>query len=229
MKIKKLQLHNFKKFSDFTFQFHPEFTVLIGDNATGKTSILDALSIMLSTYVLRFDAFSGRSGMKKEEARTIIFKKDGVPTPEKQKEAYIAAEGLLHGESVAWKRKPNDRTGDAKSITERAEKDDQARSNGEDINLPVLLYYGTGRLWDAHRKVSVGKAASRIVGYRNCLDPRSDQQLFEKWFKKLELMALQEGKEFGVQESVRDVVVKCIPGAVNFFYSVAYDGRVSGR
>ncbi len=223
MKINKLHLHNFKKFSDFTFQFHPQFTVLIGDNATGKTSILDALSIMLSTYVLRFDAESGRSGMKKEEVRTIIFNKEGVPTLEQQKEAYISAEGMLHGEFVQWKRKPNDRTGEAKSITERAEQDDRARSNGEDINLPVLLYYGTGRLWDAHRKVSVGKPDSRIVGYRNCLDPRSDQQLFEEWFKKLELMALQEGKKFGVQESVRDVVRQCIPGAVNFFYSVAYD------
>lgn len=53
MRIDKLQLNNFKKFANAQFCFHPQFTVLIGNNASGKTSILDALSILLGTYLLR--------------------------------------------------------------------------------------------------------------------------------------------------------------------------------
>ncbi len=223
MKIQKLHLHNFKKFSEYTFQFHPHFTVLIGDNATGKTSILDALSIMLSTYVLRFNVNSGRPGMKKEEVRVKIFETEDIVTVEPQTGAFVAAEAILHNTIVVWKRKPYDRTGAAKELTAIAEQDDAARRKGDDVDLPVLLYYGTGRLWDAHRKVPVGKPDSRVVGYRNCLDPRSDQDLFEKWFKQLELSALQKKKTIGVLESVRGVVRKCIPGAQNFSFDVAHD------
>ncbi len=223
MKINKLHLHNFKKFSDFTFQFHPQFTVLIGDNATGKTSILDALSIMLSTYVLRFEVESGRPGFKTDEIHVKIFERDDVINIERQKKAHIDAEGKLEGSSVNWTRRPNDKTGSAKIITEIAESHALAVSEGADIDLPVLLYYGTSRLWDAHRKIIAGKPDSRIVGYKNCLNPGSDQQLFEKWFKHLEMTSLQKKKEIGVLESVREVVRKCIPGATNFYFDMAND------
>ena len=223
MKIQTLRLRKFKKFERISFQFHPQFTVLIGDNATGKTSILDALSIMLSTYVLRFDVGSGRPGFKTDEIQLKIFERDDVVNVERQKGAHIVAEGILDGKPVIWSRKPKDRTGSAKAVTEVAEFHSLAVSKGEDIDLPVLLYYGTGRLWDTHRKVPVDKTGSRVVGYKNCLDPRSDQYLFEKWFKKLELSALQKKKIIGVLESVRKVVRQCIPGATNFYFDVAND------
>ncbi len=47
MRIDKLEIKNFKKFADFTIDLHPQFTLLVGDNGTGKTSILDALAIAL--------------------------------------------------------------------------------------------------------------------------------------------------------------------------------------
>ena len=56
MRIDRLELRNFKKFAEATFDFPrllhapPDagsFHVLIGENGTGKTSILDALAIAL--------------------------------------------------------------------------------------------------------------------------------------------------------------------------------------
>ena len=45
MKLRKLRLQNFRGFEDKTFEFSDQFNVLIGDNGTGKTSILMALDV----------------------------------------------------------------------------------------------------------------------------------------------------------------------------------------
>lgn len=37
MKIHQLEIQNFKGFEKEVFNFNPHFTVLIGDNAKGKT------------------------------------------------------------------------------------------------------------------------------------------------------------------------------------------------
>jgi recombinational DNA repair ATPase RecF len=45
MRIDRLKIRNFKQFSDYALDLHPKFTLLVGDNGTGKTSLLDALAI----------------------------------------------------------------------------------------------------------------------------------------------------------------------------------------
>lgn len=221
MKIHTLQLRNFRKFEDYTFQFHPDFTVLIGDNASGKSSVLDALAVMLGTYIPKYQDGVVKGGIKNKDARLRIFEKYDQVTLEQQKPTFLNAHGTLHENELEWKRKLGDRGKDARNLTLIGEKDFTDVSNGEDVDLPILLYYGTGRLWDVHRKVPIGKPESRMVGYRNCLDPKSDHNLFEKWFSQLELSALQNNKNIAVLEAVREATKMCIPGAKRFYYDVA--------
>ncbi|MCK9590242.1 MAG: AAA family ATPase [Terrimicrobiaceae bacterium] len=43
MRIDRIELTNFKCFEKAFFDFDPEFTLFVGDNGTGKTSILSAV------------------------------------------------------------------------------------------------------------------------------------------------------------------------------------------
>lgn len=43
MIIKSIELQNFRNYSDLNMEFHPEKNILYGDNAQGKTNILEAL------------------------------------------------------------------------------------------------------------------------------------------------------------------------------------------
>lgn len=52
MKITKLIAKNFKKFKDSTFQFNDDVNILVGDNAAGKSSILEAVEIA-TNFTLR--------------------------------------------------------------------------------------------------------------------------------------------------------------------------------
>lgn len=46
--IKKIKLHNFKRFQDFSVELDEKINLLIGDNESGKSSILSAIDIVLS-------------------------------------------------------------------------------------------------------------------------------------------------------------------------------------
>ncbi len=223
MRIKRLGLFNFRKYADSIFQFHPHFTVIIGDNASGKTSILEALSIMLGTYHLRSNVGSSRTGIQKEEVRLEIYDKFDQVTIEAQSPSLIWAIGELHGIPLTWERNFGDRGKNAKEIINAGIRDIALARKGEDVTLPVFQYYGTGRLWDRHREVPIDKPESRLAGYRNCFDPKSDHHLFKKWFKQLEFSALQKQKHIGALEAVRTAAMRCVPGAKNFYYDVSHD------
>ena len=46
--IKKIKLKNFKKYTEFETTFDPKINILIGDNESGKSTILQAIDIVLS-------------------------------------------------------------------------------------------------------------------------------------------------------------------------------------
>ena len=46
--IKKIKLFNFKRFQNFSVEFDDKLNLLIGDNESGKSSILTAIDIVLS-------------------------------------------------------------------------------------------------------------------------------------------------------------------------------------
>lgn len=46
--IKKIKLHNFKRFQNFSVELDNKINLFIGDNELGKSSILSAIDIVLS-------------------------------------------------------------------------------------------------------------------------------------------------------------------------------------
>lgn len=47
--LASITLKNFRRYEQAMFRFHPKMTILIGENGKGKTTILDAVAIMLGT------------------------------------------------------------------------------------------------------------------------------------------------------------------------------------
>ena len=52
MKLKRLELTNFRVFEQATFDFQPGMNLLVGINGAGKSSVLDALRLLLSRALL---------------------------------------------------------------------------------------------------------------------------------------------------------------------------------
>lgn len=48
MVLEKIILHNFRNFDDSSYTFHPEVTVILGENAQGKTNLLEAVYMSIN-------------------------------------------------------------------------------------------------------------------------------------------------------------------------------------
>ncbi len=66
MRIIQLHLTNFRGYQDTTFGFHPNLTVLVGVNGVGKTSLLDALALLLSWPAARVRRENAQGMMLKD-------------------------------------------------------------------------------------------------------------------------------------------------------------------
>ena len=48
MKLKTLQLENYRNYEEVTLECHPDVNILIGENAQGKTNLLESIYISFS-------------------------------------------------------------------------------------------------------------------------------------------------------------------------------------
>src|SRR5262249_4779017 len=51
MRIDRLDFENFKKFARQTLHLHPQFTLFVGENGAGKTTVLDALAVAAGVWL----------------------------------------------------------------------------------------------------------------------------------------------------------------------------------
>lgn len=222
MIIKKLKLSNFRKFENQEFRFHDKFNVLIGDNASGKTQVLDAVSIILSSYLLDMEMKAGRH-LNKNDARIFSTITNELVNSEEVYPIKLSSVIRFRDQYYNVCRQLKKATGrttwlEAQDLKLRGYWDLQNVRNGKEITFPVLAYYGTGRLWHMKRHTEIGRTVPRVNGYRNCLDPLSDHLDFQKWFIKQERVALQKQIVIPALEAVRKAVKGMIPGCRNFYY-----------
>lgn len=189
MRIEEIRIKNFKCFEEKTFQLNERFTVFIGENASGKTSILDALAIAIGSFFVGIDDVKTRTIQQKEVRLMTI---DGQPKP--QKPVIISAKGTLPGmeenDTIEWSRDITESKTThkgAKRIRDLATRMLAESRIQSGVVFPVIAYHGTGRLWAEHEKIGYQKQKEGIVAaYTNCLSAKSSSTAFLSWFKTQE-------------------------------------------
>ena len=234
MRIERIELKNFRSFASRTFEFAPSFNILIGDNGAGKTAILDALAIGAGAIFLGLDGASP-PGIHGDDVRRVTHGLGEVPTLEASYPVAVTCVGTVGDRRVEWTRtlegpKKHTTHGGASELSRLAEAWSEQVRAGVESTLPLVSYYGTGRLWLQRRSrrstasdgARVLRPGSRLRGYQGCLDPASDHKGFVSWFKTMELIQLQKGQKLGTLEAVKHSIRKCLRG----WDEVLYDFRL---
>lgn len=219
MNLRELYIKNFRCYKELKINLDDKFTVLIGNNGAGKSTVLDALSISLGSFINNFE--KNKIQISKEEALYHIYEIGSKFEREHQFPVEIRAIANIAGEKCNWARTlkgENGRTTDtkdtnAKIVTEYASFIKDKIKNGEkELILPIIAYYGTGRLWMQKRDKIEEKSNerfSRLKGYTDSLSSSSNEKLMLKWFENMTYIQLQEGKKITELEVVKKAVSQC--------------------
>jgi predicted ATP-binding protein involved in virulence len=188
--LERIELSNYRCFAHLSVPMHPELTVLIARNGSGKTSVMDAIAIAFGTFVGSFLAGTG-IGANQRDVRLRLTNPE-LRQMEPQFPLKITASGTVNGLHIEWTRSVNSsKSGttikDAKPLTLIGEGLQRAVIANAPVVLPLLAYYGTGRLWKQkkvmEKKVFSSEFHSRTSGYQDCLDPASSYKFFLDWFR----------------------------------------------
>lgn len=197
LRIDHLRLQNFRCFAACDLTLHPKLTVLVAENAQGKTALLDALRLALQDFVSTLASAKQSHGFERTDIHLRPGSRDGM---EARLPTEFHAEGEVDGENSSWIRTlskdsfhAKTSTKDLKSIrriakrlVDRSHVEDSPPSDLHTI-LPVVAYYGTGRLYDEHRLTQgkrrlVEASPIRASAYLDCLSPSSSYKAFSTWF-----------------------------------------------
>ena len=234
MRIDRLEVENFKKFRRQTFEVHPQFTVFVGENGSGKTTVLDALAVAAAVWLVETpDSALGNSGRNilTSEIRLEPEKRgDRVQFFERRPVKVTATGRIGDNEDVSWTRQirlDGKRTSNADSKRALALiRDIYARGNaGENVLIPVLAYYGAGRAWlpsnERIRKAGANGPARRWAAFYDCFNERIRFAELHRWFSR---ETTERGNRSGRWrpgfEAVRRAILQCVPDADEVWFDV---------
>lgn len=228
MQLTRLELRNYRCFKSLDLDLDPRTTVLVGENASGKTAVLEALAIGLSTLFRAWpQAPQSPVGIKPEAARLERIAKSSGPD-----EIYpgfpvsVICHGVLEEQELSWARElPSVRsrktTARDQELGQALEKIGTDVANGVPARLPLVAYFGTQRLWLKKKDTELKKATpNRFAGFLDCLDPASNLKHWRDWMYHQTVAELQDGIELLPLRAVQKTVAQATRGAERFYFDV---------
>jgi len=198
LRVDRLGLRNFRCFAECTIALHPQLTVLVAENGRGKTAVLDAIGIALGLFVDTIAGTRQLHGFDRTDVR-LVQGENGAMGPALPTE--FVADGYVAGQAIHWSRALKGYSRRARTTTKKAESLRQAAqqfresiegdaadwANNPPI-LPLIAFYGTGRLWNEHR-LTEGKRTYVMApngwrsGYTDCLSSSSSFKGVVAWYE----------------------------------------------
>lgn len=232
MNIRDITIKNFRGFEHKSFDFDSRMNVVLGDNTTGKTTLLHAVQIALGAYLQSLTLVKGVSRNFKKEDHVSKYSessKSFLPIVEKPS-IEVHATFFVHkfygeshsleksAQSIRWERVSNKNsqktTGELMEAVEQMEESRRmADQTGVNAVFPLFLSFGASRLeknYNAAQKTKA-RASREAKAYRCALDEQVDFKSAFDWIYRYE-KELAKGQEFeGTKEAFIQAIQTAIP------------------
>lgn len=226
MKIKELYLKNFRCFEETKIDFNEDYTIFVGINGAGKSSILNAIQIMLYPFILS-SRFDNRQGLRyycnlKELG---ILKESDITIKAKQSESILNQElqypmilkSIIQNSSeieipLEYKLDKDyiNTSAETEPLLEYVRDLQNQVTKDEKTILPVIAYYGTKRQWDKTGQENTNEILfmPQMNGYTNALSVELfNATKMRQWFARM-LLVLRK-KPVLEFEAVRNAIANC--------------------
>jgi predicted ATP-binding protein involved in virulence len=249
MKINRLTLTNFKVFENKTFNFHPQFNLVIGINGSGKTSLLRAAAVALGGWAHAYiQDDKNRRPIDDSEIREV--QKDA--RFDKTTPTLVSAEGdalivdrnkQKKNSTIKWERKRSYPYTETQTSGQFAYHNPTGLSgyypikfevlgadtlsyieHRGDFELPLIAVYECDRLWIIDRvseEESVTTQHSRFDAYKDCFHTSGDHKAIAKWLLKYQLAASQDQSNQGPLACMQAAACAAIEGCTSLRFDYA--------
>ena len=201
LRLTKLEMTNFRCFRkmDKPIEFDPNLTVIVAKNGCGKTAVLDAIRISLGTFTKGLNRLS-QAGIRSQDASLSPLRanlRKGADYP-----VSLRVEGFVDSRSCEWARVRGSEEGRTTTKEAQVISDFGSRLHEcvisdmcEMPELPILAFYGTGRLWKGEaehiKERTQDKPApafeSCFAGYEDALTANSIYAQVKRWMEGADL------------------------------------------
>jgi predicted ATP-binding protein involved in virulence len=202
MRIDWIRVKNFRGFVEKDFPLersidapaggNGSFHVFIGDNATGKTAILEALTVAAGSWFLGVRGHGSRN----IDARDVRMQLNRYPESERFERQFpveVEAKGHVLGKPMTWLRDLLSEEGRTRWVKAKSVKKagDEAVAKVQDpklgeIVLPIIAYYSTQRLWkepkDMYDYYNKGENIADQLVPMQALDKVKEPEDLGAWF-----------------------------------------------
>ncbi len=247
MRINSLKIKNFRGFENKSFEFDPNVTVIVGNNTTGKTTLLSAAQIALGAYLRALraipshdKAYSKNFAIKDTFKRYDPDKKDFFPNPDKTR---IDAEGEFfvtkvdEGKFVTdpkpmswWRELRGTKTthsfecaGEVMAHVDRMEFARISKDPKENAIYPLVLSFGVKRIDNDYRSAKKKRQRESRVekAYKSALLETIDFKSAFDWVYRYD-SNLSKDKEF---EGTKEAFIQALSDAIPAMTEVEIDSK----
>lgn len=222
--IQRLELTDFRLFTDLVIEFRDDLTVLVANNGDGKTTILDAIAVALAPF---FDkrGIGEPSGFTwgTDDIRRV-FTSDQRMEP--MASATVAADLLVVGRRLRSTTRIGDLRGQSTDLMDLGSKlrnqvaQHAAGKQNQPPLLPLFAYYPVNRAWGAAaaptRKKADATPNARTRGYSGALAGSAGFRAFTDWFRGFYVESEKEARGDAVSERRLPVLMTLVQRAIAF-------------
>lgn len=212
MFLSSIHIENFKGIQAADFTFSESVNLIVGNNGTGKTSILEAVAVALGGFLAGIEGVNTIHFSKDEIRRENQLLGAGSNNIVYRTPIKVDVDMLVDGEKFHFTRQKKSVSSSRSTIEPRdiCKKAESMARDSKSI-LPIISYQSFSRISNQKKdkwEDPFSDDFSRVVGYTDCLEEASNTKMLTNWCKRMDHISWQQEKEIAEYEAVKYAAAK---------------------